>query len=344
MSCDPVTRLMRPSGRALGLMQRTISAYAAGSGDICNRLTASRRRHADDGIGMTAARRCRQIAPDHPSAHGPPGRASAPVPGDHPSAHAPRDDDAMPAQGPGGSDAATEQGAPASAVYDPQARAFYDAETGALLADEAAWERASEDQRDKARNRLTAVRRAEDLIALVSRAATPMPLRRRRPASPAAFSAAGAARCVACPGAPASPRCSMPGAPAGRPRSTQRTAHSLPCGQPCGEKWRGSVRPLRAVGKQPRRHGKRSRFVPPSAAGWRVRRRVPARGRSGGGAQRYPRRIPSNPKVPRPRARHPPARRARSRAPHSEGVPPCTCRKDRVPARPGAATAQPRPG
>ena len=95
--------------------------------------------------------------------------------------------------------------------------------------------------------------------------------------------------------------------------------------------------------KQPRRHGKRSRFVPPSAAGWRVRRRVPARGRSGGGAQRYPRRIPSNPKVPRPRARHPPARRARSRAPHSEGVPPCTCRKDRVPARPGAATARPRP-
>ena len=115
---------------------------------------------------MTAARRCRQIAPDHPSAHGPPGRASAPVPGDHPSAHAPRDDDAMPAQGPGGSDAATEQGAPASAVYDPQARAFYDAETGALLADEAAWERASEDQRDKARARLAAVRRAEDLIAL----------------------------------------------------------------------------------------------------------------------------------------------------------------------------------
>ena len=39
MSCDPVTRLMRPFGRALGLMQRTISAYAAGSGDICNRLT-----------------------------------------------------------------------------------------------------------------------------------------------------------------------------------------------------------------------------------------------------------------------------------------------------------------
>ena len=101
----------------------------------------------------------------------------------------------------------------------------------------------------------------------VSRAATPMPLRRRRPASPAAFSAAGAARCVACPGAPASPPCSMPGAPAGRPRSMQRTAHSLPCGQPCGEKWRGSVRPLRAVGKQPPRHGKRSRFVPPSAAG-----------------------------------------------------------------------------
>ena len=51
------------------------------------------------------------------------------------------------------------------AVYDPQARAYYDAETGALLADEAAWERAGEDQRDKARARLAAVRRAEDLIA-----------------------------------------------------------------------------------------------------------------------------------------------------------------------------------
>ena len=36
---------------------------------------------------------------------------------------------------------------------------------GALLADEAAWERASEDQRDRARARLAAVRRAEELIA-----------------------------------------------------------------------------------------------------------------------------------------------------------------------------------
>ena len=52
------------------------------------------------------------------------------------------------------------------AVYDPQARAYYDVETGALLADEAAWERASEDQRDKARRKLAAVRRAEELIAL----------------------------------------------------------------------------------------------------------------------------------------------------------------------------------
>ena len=38
-----------------------------------------------------------------------------------------------------------------------------DAETGALLIDEA-WERAGEDQRDKARARLAAVRRAEELI------------------------------------------------------------------------------------------------------------------------------------------------------------------------------------
>ena len=55
MSCDTEIGLMRPSGRALGLMQRTISAYAAGSGDICNRLTASRRRHADDGTGGAGA-------------------------------------------------------------------------------------------------------------------------------------------------------------------------------------------------------------------------------------------------------------------------------------------------
>ena len=292
---------------------------------------------------MTAARRCRQIAPDHPSAHVPPGRASAPVPGDHSSTRVPRDGDAVPMQGPGGGDAATEQGAPASAVYDPQARAFYDAETGALLADEAAWERASEDQRDKARNRLTAVRRAEDLIALG------IP---RRDADAAAAKEAGIASGVLgrwrrrVRGLPRGARVAalLDARRPGRPSKIDAENGALVTVRSAMRREvEGSVRPLRAVGKQLRRHGKRSRFVPPSAAGWRVRRRVPARGRSGGGAQRYPRRIPSNPKVPRPRARHPPARRARSRAPHSEGVPPCTCRKDRVPARPGAATAQPRP-
>ena len=292
---------------------------------------------------MTAARRCRQIAPDHPSAHVPPGRASAPVPGDHSSTRVPRDGDAVPMQGPGGGDAATEQGAPASAVYDPQARAFYDAETGALLADEAAWERASEDQRDKARNRLTAVRRAEDLIALgiprcdadtaaakEARIASGVLGRWRRKARGLPRGARGAALLDA----------RRPGRPS---KIDAENGALVTVRSAMRREVEGSVRPLRAVGKQPRRHGKRSRFVPPSAAGWRVRRRVPARGRSGGGAQRYPRRIPSNPKVPRPRARHPPARRARSRAPHSEGVPTCTCRKDRVPARPGAATARPRP-
>ena len=48
-----------------------------------------------------------------------------------------------------------------------------------------------------------------------------MPLRRLRPASPAAFSAAGAARCGDCPGAPASQRFSMPGAPADRHAETR---------------------------------------------------------------------------------------------------------------------------
>ena len=292
---------------------------------------------------MTAARRCRQIAPDHPSAHVPPGRASAPVPGDHPSAHAPRDDDAMPAQGPGGSDAATEQGAPASAVYDPQARAFYDAETGALLADEAAWERASEDQRDKARARLAAVRRAEDLIALG------IP---RREADAAAAKEAGIASGVLgrwrrkVRGLPRGARVAalLDARRPGRPSKIDAENGALVTVRSAMRREVEGVREAAARGGEAAAATwQRSRFVPPSAAGWRVRRRVPARGRSGGGAQRYPRRIPSNPKVPRPRARHPPARRARSRAPHSEGVPTCTCRKDRVPARPGAATARPRP-
>ena len=115
---------------------------------------------------MTEARRCPPIAPDHPSAHEPPEHPSAPVPDDHPSARNPQDDDAVPVQKPVGSDATAEHGAPAIAVYDPEARAFHDAKTGVLLADEAAWERAGEDQRDRARNRLAAVRHAEELIAL----------------------------------------------------------------------------------------------------------------------------------------------------------------------------------
>ena len=115
---------------------------------------------------MTEARRCPRIAPDHPSAHEPPEHPSAPVPGDHPSARNPQDDDAVPLQGPVGSDATAEHGVPAIAVYDPEARTFHDARTGVLLADEAAWERAGEDQRDRARARLAAVRRAEELIAL----------------------------------------------------------------------------------------------------------------------------------------------------------------------------------
>ena len=148
---------------------------------------------------MSAARRFPRIAPDHPFAHEPPEHPSAPAPDDHPSAPDPRDDAALPPQRAAGSDAAflhdpsgaagvpacspclldasplqgsghsDEAGAPGEcerAVYDPQARSFHDAEAGALLANEAAWERASEDQRAKARARLAAVRRAEELIAL----------------------------------------------------------------------------------------------------------------------------------------------------------------------------------
>ena len=138
---------------------------------------------------MTEARRCPRIAPDHPSAPVPDDHAFAPAPDDHPSArdphegeeapaHSPSLPDAAPLHGPSGTaavtpthsrcipDATAKHGRPAGAVYDPETRAFYDGETGALLADEAAWERASGDQHDKARARLAAVRRAESLIAL----------------------------------------------------------------------------------------------------------------------------------------------------------------------------------
>ena len=104
---------------------------------------------------MTSARRCPCIAPDHPSPH---------VPPDHPCPRIPRD--APPLQEPASADAAAEQGAPGErAIYDPDARAWHDAETGEHLADMAAWERASDLERERARARLAAVRRAEDLIA-----------------------------------------------------------------------------------------------------------------------------------------------------------------------------------
>ena len=186
---------------------------------------------------MTAPRRSPWIAPDHPSAHVPPEHPSAPILGDQPSAHIPCDTDAVPMHGPRDTDGSMltqgsrsadapiprASGATAAlggcerAVHDPQARAYYDAETGALLADEAAWERAGEDQRDKARARLAAVRRAEELNALG------IP---RCKADATAAKEAGIASGVlgrwrrkvrACPEAPASLRCSMPGVPDGLP-------------------------------------------------------------------------------------------------------------------------------
>ena len=123
---------------------------------------------------MTSARRCPCIAPDHHSAHGPPDHALALVPGDHPSATVPSNDHTAPSYGPSGTDGASTQ-EPRSAdaatalsereraVYDPEARVFYDVETGKVLADMAAWERASD--RERARVRFAAVRHAEELIA-----------------------------------------------------------------------------------------------------------------------------------------------------------------------------------
>ena len=66
--------------------------------------------------------------------------------------------DAAPVHGPGSADAA--------AVHDLQARIYYHPKTGEVLADAAAWERASEGDKARARERLAAVQQAEDLIAL----------------------------------------------------------------------------------------------------------------------------------------------------------------------------------
>ena len=171
---------------------------------------------------MTAARRCPQIAPDHPSPH---------VPPDHPTARNLRG--APPLQEPGGADEATTQGSRSAdtaaalgerkrAVYDPDARAFYDAETSGLLADVAAWERASDEERERARSRLAAVRHAEDLIA--------GGVKRREADAAAAAEAGTSARAVGrwrrkasrLPEGTASPRCSPASRPAGPPRWTPR--------------------------------------------------------------------------------------------------------------------------
>ena len=73
------------------------------------------------------------------------------------------------AQEPRGGDSATPRASDATpapgVTFDAEARVFYDAETGELLADMAAWERASDEERERARVRLAAVRHAEDLIA-----------------------------------------------------------------------------------------------------------------------------------------------------------------------------------
>ena len=103
---------------------------------------------------MTAVRRCPQTAPDHPSPHVPPDLPCPRILGDAPSLQEPSDVDASPERGALGE----------RAIYDPETRAYHDAETGELLADMAAWERASDKERERARARLAAVRRAEDLI------------------------------------------------------------------------------------------------------------------------------------------------------------------------------------
>ena len=125
---------------------------------------------------MTAVRRCPQTAPDHPSAHVPPDISCPRIPRGGP-----------PAQEPCSASAAPEQAAP-GVVYDAEARAFYNAETGELLADMAAWERAGDKERERARARLAAVRRAEELIAAG--------LRRRDSDAAAAAEAGTSARAV----------------------------------------------------------------------------------------------------------------------------------------------------
>ena len=228
-SCDLKTRLMCPSGKAHGLLQRTVAIQETDSSDFWGWLA-----------GVAPGERVPRIAPDHPFAHDPPEYPSSPVLGDHPSARDPHESEgaptpaaclpdagplhvpcgtlaSTPVQGPRSADEAAPPGVCERAVYDPQARAFYDAETGSLLADLAAWERASEDQRAKARARLAAVRRAEGLIAVG------MP---RSKADAIAAQEAGIARGVlgrwrrkvrGLPRARASSRFWMPGAPADLP-------------------------------------------------------------------------------------------------------------------------------
>ena len=176
-SCDLKTRLMCPSGKAHGLLQRTVAIQETDSSDFWGWLA-----------GVALGARVPRIAPDHPFAHEPPEHTSEPPADHHPSVRDPHKGegapghspclpdagalhgpsgthDSTPVQGPRSADEAAPPGECERAVYDPLARAFYDAETGSLLADLAAWERASEDQRAKARARLAAVRRTEDLIA-----------------------------------------------------------------------------------------------------------------------------------------------------------------------------------
>ena len=52
------------------------------------------------------------------------------------------------------------------ATHDPEARVYHDPATGEVRADLAAWERATETQKEQARARLAAVQRAEALIAI----------------------------------------------------------------------------------------------------------------------------------------------------------------------------------
>ena len=75
-----------------------------------------------------------------------------------PRDYAPSEQSAQDARG---TDATPAQGA----VFDPHARAFHDRETGEIVSDLAAWDRATEREREQARVRLAIARHAEDLIA-----------------------------------------------------------------------------------------------------------------------------------------------------------------------------------